>query len=66
MGAPQDVKVYKTKRGSKKVICFVVGLQSYGVNLKDAAKLMSKKFACSATVTNDEKYGECIQLQGDI
>ena len=30
------------------------------------AKLMSKKFACSATVANDDKYGECIQLQGDL
>jgi translation initiation factor 1 (eIF-1/SUI1) len=62
LGAPQAVKVYKSKRGNKKAICNVVGLQSYGVNLKDAAKLMSKKFACSATVANDEKYGECIQL----
>ena len=27
---------------------------------------MSKKFACSAAVTTDDKYGECIQVQGDI
>ena len=27
---------------------------------------MSKKFACSAAVTTEDKYGECIQIQGDI
>ncbi len=27
---------------------------------------MSKKFACSAAHTTDDKYGECIQVQGDI
>jgi translation initiation factor 1 (eIF-1/SUI1) len=34
--------------------------------LKDIAKIMSKKFACSAAVTTEDKYGECIQIQGDI
>ena len=58
--------MYKSKRGAKKVICNITGLQSYGINLKDMAKILSKKFACSATVAVDEKYGECIQLQGDI
>ena len=62
----QEVKIYKSKRGAKKVISNITGLQTYGINLKDMAKLISKKFACSATVTVDEKYGECIQLQGDI
>lgn len=27
---------------------------------------MGKKFACGAAVADDEKYGECIQIQGDI
>ena len=27
---------------------------------------MGKKFACGGSVTEDEKYGECVQLQGDI
>jgi translation initiation factor 1 (eIF-1/SUI1) len=48
------------------MICSVTGLQAYGVPLKDLAKLMSKKFSCGANVTEDEKYGECIQIQGDI
>ena len=48
------------------MICSVVGLQAYGVPMKDLAKVMSKKFCCGAAVADDEKYGECIQIQGDI
>jgi translation initiation factor 1 (eIF-1/SUI1) len=55
-----EIKIIKAKRGNKKFICSVIGLHHYGVNLKDAAKLMSKKFACSASVADDDKYGECI------
>jgi density-regulated protein DRP1 len=60
------VKIYKQRRGGKKVICIIVGLETYGINLKDCAKIMGKKFACGASVAEDEKYGECIQVQGDI
>ena len=37
-----------------------------GVSIKDVTKAMSKKFACSVNVAHDDKYGECIQVQGDI
>jgi density-regulated protein DRP1 len=63
---PGAIKVYKTKRGAKKVICYVVGLHTYGINLKDIAKVMGKKFACGAAVSEEDKYGECIAVQGDI
>ena len=42
------------------MICLVVGLELFGVNLKDVSKLMGKKFACGASLTNDDKHGECI------
>lgn len=49
------------------MLCTIVGLENYGVPLKDMAKIMGKKFACgSAYVPDDEKHGECIQVQGDI
>lgn len=61
------MKVYKAKRGGKKVISTVVGLHHYGIPMKDITKVMGKKFACGAAyVADDEKYGECIQIQGDI
>jgi translation initiation factor 1 (eIF-1/SUI1) len=52
----------KRKRGAKKNICLIVGLELYGVSLKDASKIMGKKFACGASITADEKHGECIQV----
>ena len=48
------------------MICTVQGLQHYGVPHKDIAKLMGKKFACGCAVADDDKYGECIQIQGDV
>lgn len=57
-----EIRVIKTKRGMKKTICTVLGLQNYGVSLKDAAKIMGKKFACGAAVGDDEKHGECITI----
>jgi hypothetical protein len=36
--ANPEVKVYKTKRGQKKTVCSIVGLEHFGVNLKDMAK----------------------------
>jgi translation initiation factor 1 (eIF-1/SUI1) len=44
----------------------IVGLELYGVNLKDISKIMGKKFACGGSVLADDKYGECVQVQGDI
>jgi density-regulated protein DRP1 len=61
-----DVKIYKTRRGGKKVICTIVGLHNYGINLKDIAKVMGKKFACGAAASEDEVLGEVIVVQGDI
>lgn len=62
----QEIRIYKAVRRGKKLTCSITGLQAYGVNMKDLAKSMSKKFASSATHTTDDKYGECIQIQGDI
>jgi len=62
----QEIRIIKAQRRGKKVLCTIVGLQSYGVNLKDMAKIMSKRFASSAAVTNDDQLGEVIQVQGNI
>lgn len=56
----QEIRIYKAVRRGKKLTCSITGLQAYGVNMKDLAKSMSKKFASSATHTTDDKYGECI------
>lgn len=44
----------------------ITGLEAFGVNLKDIAKVMGKKFACGASISQDIKYGEGITVQGDV
>ena len=56
------MRVIKRKRGNKNSITLVVGLELYGVNLKDISKIMGKKFACGASVGSDDKHGECISI----
>lgn len=60
-----QVTVFKLKRG-KKTNSLISGLENYVKDLKDAAKKFGKKFACGASVTQDEIYGEVILVQGDI
>ena len=50
------------------VECFsyVSNLEKYGLVLKDVAKLFSKKFACSSTVTKEDNGTECITLTGEF
>lgn len=38
----------KLKRGGKKIITNVLGLDTFGCNLADVAKLMGKKFGSGA------------------
>lgn len=61
-----EILVSKAQRKGRKLTTSVVGLHHYGINLKDMAKIMSKKFACGVAVADDDKHGECIHVQGDI
>ena len=63
---PSNVKVIRLGRGGKKAITMITGLESFGVNLKDISKVMGKKFACGASISQDIKYGEGITVQGDV
>ena len=46
----------------KKHTTFVKGLENYNVNLKDAAKAMSKKMASGCSATNDKKLGQVLNI----
>lgn len=59
------VLLEESKRGKKKHTTYVFHLDSFGFNLKDISKLLSKKFACSATVTK-ENGQDCITLTGEF
>ena len=63
------IRVIKLKRGGKKVISDILGLDLFGCNLADVAKTMGKKFgtgAAAITVNHKEISEEGIQVQGDV
>jgi len=42
------------KRGGKKVVCSIVGLEAYGCDLADIAKIISRKLGTGAAAMNVE------------
>eukprot|EP00698_Gefionella_okellyi_P017093 TRINITY_DN4954_c0_g1_i1.p1 TRINITY_DN4954_c0_g1~~TRINITY_DN4954_c0_g1_i1.p1 ORF type:complete len:209 (-),score=34.58 TRINITY_DN4954_c0_g1_i1:650-1204(-) len=60
-----EVIIKKEKRRGHKQVTIVNGLDHFGVKLSDAAKKMSKKFSCGASVSKTAT-GEDIDIQGDV
>lgn len=56
------LEVFRSNRGKKKFVTVIVGMSTFGVDLKEASKLFSKKFACSSSVTGPDE----IVVQGDV
>lgn len=56
------LEVFRSNRGKKKFVTVIVGMATFGVDLKEASKLFSKKFACSSSVTGADE----IVVQGDV
>lgn len=44
----------------------MIGWEFYNKDLKALASKFGKKFSCGCSVVQDEFYGECIQVQGDV
>jgi len=64
---PKFCHISKNQRNKRKCITVVKGLETYNLKLKDVAKKFSKKFACSASVSNGVIKGESeIHIQGDV
>ena len=62
-----EIKVTKFKRGGKKMVTQISGLDSFGINLKDFSKKLGKKFACGNAIVKDEVTDEqVVQLLGEI
>lgn len=60
--AEKKLEVFRSNRGKKKFVTVIVGMATFGVDLKEASKLFSKKFACSSSVTGSDE----IIVQGDV
>eukprot|EP00955_Chlamydomonas_euryale_P088947 364426-Chlamydomonas_euryale.AAC.13 len=58
--------VLETKdRQRNKSVTSVAGLESFGIKLSEAAKILGKKFACGASVVKTPSLTEQIEMQGD-
>ena len=62
----QKVVMFKEVRSKKKAVTVVVGLETLGVKLKDAAKTFGKKFAASSSVKETPPGTQEIVIQGDV
>ncbi|KAG9508623.1 Density-regulated protein-like protein, partial [Fragariocoptes setiger] len=58
----KKMQVFRSNRGKKKFVTVVVGMGTFGIDLKEASKFFSKKFACSSSVTGPDE----IVVQGDV
>jgi density-regulated protein DRP1 len=60
------IEIEVSKRGGKKHCTYVSNLEKHGLNMKDIAKLFSKKFACSSSVGKEDNGEEFVQLTGEF
>ena len=44
----------------------MTGFEYYTKDLKGLASKFGKKFSCGCNIAQDEIYGECISVQGDV
>jgi len=59
---PQKVMIARSSRGKKKFVTVITGLNTFDIDLKDAAKYFAHKFSCGSSVTGDSE----IVVQGDV
>lgn len=59
---PKKISVFRAPRSKKKSVTVIIGLSTFDVDLKVAAKALGAKFACGASVTGDDE----IVVQGDV
>ena len=62
---PRQVVISKSQRNKKKFVTAIKGVETCDMSLKKVAQGLSKRFACSASVSGKGADSE-IQVQGDI
>ena len=60
----EPIHIYLAKRKSRKHITKITNIQS--TSILDISKQIRKDLSCSASVVNDDKLGEIIQIQGNF
>ena len=63
---PSQITIKRIERNKRKYVTTVLGLESFGIDLKKAAKLFAQKFATGASVTKNPQGLDDITVQGDV
>eukprot|EP00658_Telonema_sp_P-2_P080802 TRINITY_DN8115_c0_g1_i6.p1 TRINITY_DN8115_c0_g1~~TRINITY_DN8115_c0_g1_i6.p1 ORF type:complete len:227 (+),score=67.41 TRINITY_DN8115_c0_g1_i6:71-751(+) len=64
---PVCILVQRLQRNKRKFVTVVIGLEHFGVRLKDAAQAFKKKFSCgSSVVVGENGKPDEIDIQGDF
>ena len=64
--AKPEIVLERSVRNKRKCITTVSGLDTFGIKLPEAAKLLGKKFACGSSVVKDAAGRDQIDVQGDF
>ena len=58
--ADGQIHVFKLKRGGKKILSVIKGMEYYSKDLKAMSSKFGKHFSCGCNVATDDIYGEHI------
>ncbi|OAQ96031.1 hypothetical protein LLEC1_01549 [Akanthomyces lecanii] len=64
--AKSVITIKRIERNKRKFVTAVIGLETFGLDLKKCAKDFGKKFATGSSVTKVASGGEEIVVQGDV
>ena len=60
------IHIKNTKRSKRKAVTVIRNVEHFGLDLKEVSKLLSKKFACSSSVSKDEENRDSIVMTGEF
>ncbi|CAL5224157.1 g6794 [Coccomyxa viridis] len=64
--AKNEIILETNTRSRKKCVTTILGLETFGVKLPEAAKLFGKKFASGASITKNPMEKDQVEVQGDF
>ncbi|PMB73201.1 Translation machinery-associated protein 22 [Beauveria bassiana] len=64
--AKSVITIKRIERNKRKFVTAIIGLETFGLDLKKCAKDFGKKFATGSSVTKVPSGGEEIVVQGDV
>jgi density-regulated protein DRP1 len=60
------IHIKNTKRSKRKAVTVIKNIEKFGLDMKEVSKMLSKKFACSSSVSKDEENKDSIVMTGEF